>query len=238
VSSSLFVSAILLAAGRSSRMGADRPRKPLLKLGGRTVLEHSLAAFAATECVREIVLVVHADDRTTVADLLARTPFASVVRAVIAGGEERTDSVRLGVAETSAETAVILVHDVVRPFVRPERITTVALMAADRGAALLAVPVSDTIKTSRDGREVSGTLDRSILWSAQTPQGFDAERLRRVLARAHRDDFTPTDDAALFERYEGAVALVEGDRDNIKITTPEDLALGEAILRAREETTT
>jgi 2-C-methyl-D-erythritol 4-phosphate cytidylyltransferase len=96
----------------------------------------------------------------------------------------------------------------------------------------------DTIKTSRDGREVTGTLDRSILWSAQTPQGFDAERLRRVLARAHRDEFTPTDDAALFERYEGAVTLVEGDRDNIKLTTPADLALGEAILRAREETTT
>ncbi|MEE8468700.1 MAG: 2-C-methyl-D-erythritol 4-phosphate cytidylyltransferase [Planctomycetota bacterium] len=235
MSSSLFVSAILLAAGRSLRMGADRPRKPLLELAGRTVLELCVAAFAATECVRELVVVVHADDRTRVQDLLAGTPFASLVRAVIAGGEERTDSVRLGVAEISAETAVILVHDVVRPFVRPERIAAVAQMAADRGAALLAVPVSDTIKTSRDGREVSGTLDRSILWSAQTPQGFDAQRLRRVLARAHRDNFTPTDDAALFERYEGAVTLVEGDRDNIKLTTPTDLVLGEAILRAREE---
>jgi len=238
VSSSLFVSAILLAAGRSSRMGGDRPRKPLLELGGRTVLELSAAAFAATECVRELVIVVHADDRKRVQELLAGTPFASLVQAVIVGGEERTDSVRLGVAETSESTDVILVHDVARPFVRPERITEVAQTAADRGAALLAIPVMDTIKTSRDGREVTGTLDRSILWSAQTPQGFDAERLRRVLARAHRDDFTPTDDAALFERYEGAVALVEGDRDNIKLTTPADLALGEAILRAREETTT
>lgn len=235
MTSSLFVSAVLLAAGRSTRMGNGLPRKPFLELAGRTVLEHAIAAFAAAASVRELVLVVHANDLEQVRELVARMPFADLLGAVVEGGVERTDSVRLGVAQTSAEAAVILVHDVARPFVRPERIEAVARTAADRGAALLAVPVSDTIKTSRDGLEVSGTLDRSLLWLAQTPQGFDAERLRRLLARAHQDHFSPSDDAALFERYEGGVTLVPGDCDNLKLTTPEDLLLGEAILRAREE---
>jgi 2-C-methyl-D-erythritol 4-phosphate cytidylyltransferase len=227
---SLHVAAVLLAAGRSTRMGGDS-RKPFLELGGLSVLARCCEAFAAAASVREMVVVASSEDLELTRELVA--PFGATV---VSGGDERTDSVRHGVAVVSAEAQVILVHDCARPFVRPERIEQVARVAADRGAALLAVPVRDTIKTSRDGVEVSGTLDRSLLWAAQTPQGFDAARLRRVLARAHRDHFTPTDDAALFERYEGAVALVEGDADNLKLTTPADLALGAAILRAREET--
>ena len=228
---SLHVAAVLLAAGRSTRMGGE-VRKPFLELGGLTVLARCCEAFAAAPSVRETVVVASEDQVAAVRELVA--PYGATV---VAGGDERTDSVRHGVAAVSEEAEVILVHDAARPFVRPERIEEVARVAADRGAALLAVRVRDTVKTSRDGREVSGTLDRELLWAAQTPQGFDAVRLRRVLARAHRDHFTPTDDAALFERYEGAVSLVEGDGDNIKLTTPEDLALGEAILRARAEAT-
>lgn len=233
MTSSLFVSAVLLAAGRSSRMGAGT-KKPFLELGGRTVLEVAGAALAAAPSVRELVLVAPPEEREAVELLAAGFPFADRVRRVVDGGPERTDSVRLGVAACASESDVILIHDAARPLVRPERVEEVARVAADRGAALLAVRVRDTIKTSRDGREVTGTLDRSILWAAQTPQGFDAARLRRVLARARRDGFHPTDDAALFERYEGAVVLVEGDADNVKLTSLEDLAVAEAILLARE----
>lgn len=225
----LHAAAVLLAAGRSSRMGAA-VRKPFLEVGGMTVLTRCCEAFSAVEEVVEIVVVGAGDDRERLEEMLA--PYEATV---VAGGDERTDSVRHGVAAVSTEAEVVLVHDVARPFVRPERIAQVARVAADRGAALLAVRTRDTIKTSRDGHEVHGTLDRELLWAAQTPQGFDAARLRRVLARAHRDHFTPTDDAALFERYEGSVVLVEGDADNIKLTTPEDLVLGEAIVRARVE---
>lgn len=231
--SSLFVSAVLLAAGRSTRMGGDES-KVFLTLAGESILRRSAAALLAAEGVGELVVVVAAGDEERVRAELA--PFADRVRDVVAGGEERTDSVRAGVAAVSARADVILVHDAARPLVRPARVAEVARVAADRGAALLAVPVRDTIKTSRDGREVSGTLDRSLLWAAQTPQGFDAQRLRRVLRRAERDRFRPTDDAGLFERYEGAVPLVEGDADNVKITTPGDLALGAALLAAREVT--
>ena len=233
MTSSLFVSAVLLAAGRSTRMGGGA-RKPFLELAGRSLLELSGAALAAAPSVREIVVVAHPDDRERAGRAVRDSDFGHLVSGVVPGGEQRTDSVRLGVGATSPEAGVILVHDVARPFVRPERVEEVARVAADRGAALLALPVGDTIKTSRDGQEVSATLDRSLLWAAQTPQGFDAERLRAVLAQARADGFAATDDAALFERYEGAVVLVRGDSDNIKLATPEDLALGEAILRARE----
>ncbi len=225
----LHVAAVLLAAGRSTRMGAQE-RKPFLELCGESVLSRCLRVFASCEAVDELVVVCADADRERASEL--SRPFGAQV---VVGGAERTDSVRLGVGEVSPEARVILVHDAARPLVRAEQIEEVARVAADRGAALLAVPVRDTIKTSREGLQVSGTLDRELLWAAQTPQGFDAQRLRRVLARAHRDQFTPTDDAALFERYEGPVTLVEGDADNIKLTVPADLVLGEAILRAREE---
>lgn len=213
-------------------MGGDVP-KVFLSIAGETILRRSAAALLAADGVGELVAVVAPGQEARVRAELA--PFGDRLRDVVAGGAERTDSVRAGVAATSPGADVILVHDAARPFVRPARVAEVARVAADRGAALLAVPVRDTIKTSRNGREVSGTLDRSLLWAAQTPQGFDAERLRRVLARAEADRFRPTDEAGLFERYEGAVPLVEGDPDNVKITTPADLALGEALLAARKE---
>jgi len=236
VSTSLFVSAVLLAAGRSARMGGDLP-KVLHLLGERTVLALAARALLAAPSVRELVVVVpgEKDELGQLAERMRAelAPFAARVRALVVGGEERTDSVRRGVDASSPESDVILVHDAARPLVRPLRVEEVARAAADRGAAVLATPVRDTIKTSRDGRQTSGTLDRSLLWAAQTPQAFDASRLRRALRRAERDHFRPTDDAALFERYEGAVTLVEGDADNIKLTTPEDLAIGRALIAAR-----
>jgi 2-C-methyl-D-erythritol 4-phosphate cytidylyltransferase len=129
---------------------------------------------------------------------------------------------------------VVLIHDVARPLVRSERIEAVALAARASGAALLAVPVRDTIKRSRDGRAAESTLDRSELWAARTPQAFAAERLHAMLERAAAEGLRATDDAALHERYFGPVALVEDAFDNWKLTTREDLALAEAWL-ARED---
>ncbi len=233
--SSLHVTAVVLAAGRSTRMEAG-DRKPFLELAGRTILERACAACIAAPAVERLVVVVSEEDLERAREILDAAPFAHEVHDVVCGGPERTDSVRLGVAAAPEECDVILVHDAARPLVLPERVQAIAMAAADRGAAIPAVPVMDTIKTSRDGKEITGTLDRSLLWAAQTPQGFDAVRLRAVLARARRDQFHPTDDAGLFERYEGAVELVPSDPSNLKLTTAEDLLLGEAILRAREGT--
>lgn len=235
--SSPFVSAVLLAAGQSTRMGTG-PRKPFLQLEGNTVLAWALKSLAQVPCVREVIVVAPPDQVEEVAEEASRAAESAGqskgwVSAVVAGGTERTDSVHAGAQAVNDAVQVILVHDAARPLVQPARIEQVAKRAAEHGAALLAVRVSDTIKTSKDGVHVSGTLERSELWAAQTPQAFDAQRFLKVLDQARRDGAVATDDAALFERYDSTVALVEGDRDNIKITTDEDLVHAAAILRDR-----
>jgi 2-C-methyl-D-erythritol 4-phosphate cytidylyltransferase len=194
--SSPFVSAVLLAAGQSTRMGAG-PRKPFLRVEGDTILAWALKSLAQAPCIREVIVVAPPDQVDEAREEASRAAASAGqsegwVSAVVAGGLERTDSVRAGAQVVHDTAQVILVHDAARPLVQPARIERVAERAAEHGAALLAVRVSDTIKTSED-------------------------------------------DAALFERYDGSVALVEGDRDNIKITTDEDLVHAAAILRDRAE---
>lgn len=219
--------AVIVAAGRSERMGGA-VRKPFLEIAGRSLLEHACAAFASVAAVREVVLVVHADDVDRV-----RALGLLKVTAVVPGGAERTDSVRAGVAALPSGAEVALVHDAARPLVRPATIEAAIATAAREGAALVAVPVRDTLKSSPDGRRAVATIDRSTVWAAQTPQAFRTSVLRELLERARRESVTATDDAALHERYLGPIALVRGDESNINVTTPEDLAIAEAILSRR-----
>lgn len=231
---SFSATAVLLAAGGSTRM-VERERKPFLLLEGRTVLERAVAAFDAARQVQEIVLVARAEDFERIDELLARGALSPKVNARAVGGEERTDSVRLGVQAASAELDVVLVHDVARPLVRSAEIDAVVSAAARAGAALLAVPVRDTLKVSADGGRARETLERSRIWAAQTPQGFRTALLRELLDKAAAEGFRPTDDAALYERYVGPIPIVEGRQSNIKLTTPEDLAIARAILAATTE---
>jgi 2-C-methyl-D-erythritol 4-phosphate cytidylyltransferase len=221
-----------MSAGRT-----DAERKPFLELAGATVLEHALRSFAAAKCVFEIVLVGAKEDLGRIAEIAQTTDAAPRIAACVEGGAQRTDSVRSGVRATSEDADVILVHDVARPLVLAERIDAVARTAGRDGAAILAVPVRDTIKSAPDGRHAQKTLDRSQLYAAQTPQAFEARRLREILARSEKDALTATDDAALWEHYVGPVTLVEDDPWNLKVTTPGDLTLATAILRARGEET-
>jgi 2-C-methyl-D-erythritol 4-phosphate cytidylyltransferase len=216
------------------RANGRATRKPFVELAGRTVLEHTCAAFHRAKRILELVLVAHPDDVETLQRMCADVPELSKVRVVVAGGEERADSVRIGVRWTSFAVDVIVVHDAARPLVEPACIDRAVEVAAAKGAALVAVPVTDTIKTSSDRTTVDGTLDRSLLWSAQTPQAFRAASLRELVARAAREGFRPTDDSALYERYVGPVPIVEGSADNLKLTRPEDIPIAEALLRARK----
>ena len=228
-------SAILLAAGRSTRMAlrADEPRKPFLVLEGRTVLEHAAAAFAGLACVREIVLVAHTEDLGRLRQLVASSAVLKKVRTLVAGGAERSDSVRAGVEASSVECELVALHDVARMLITPATIEPAIALAAQRGAALVASPVVDTIKTSSDGVHAESTLDRNVLWRAETPQIFRRERFLVLLEKMRADKFQPTDDAAIWERYVGAVPLVRSDSINLKLTTIEDLVIAGAILRAR-----
>ena len=225
--------AILVAAGSSTRMGGG-PRKPLLEIGGRTLVEHAAGAFDAVGEVEAIVIVGHPDDLARLRELARSSPALAKVRAVVAGGEQRVDSVRAGVAAASAGAVLLCVHDAARPLVEPETIRRAIVLATREGAAIVAVAVRDTLKRSDARMRAESTLDRTGLWAAQTPQIFRAALLCELLERAHRDGFVPTDCAALHERYAGPVPIVEGEPTNIKVTTPADLALAAAILAQRE----
>ena len=217
------ISAVVVAGGQGRRFGGARP-KQLAPLAGRPVLTHALAAFERSS-VAEIVLVLPGDWREEIEREAVR-PFGFRKVRTVPGGETRAASTRLGFAASTGD--LVLIHDGVRPFVTPGLIAAVAEAAAEEGAALAAVPVRDTLKEVAEGR-VRRTLDRAGLWQAQTPQGFRREILARALAGV---DHAATDDAALLEPLGLAAAVVQGSALNLKITTPEDLALAEALLAA------
>jgi 2-C-methyl-D-erythritol 4-phosphate cytidylyltransferase len=227
-------SAVLVAAGRSLRMGGGSERKPFIDLAGRTVLEHVCAAFDQASSVAEIVIVGCAEDLDRIRKLAASSRSMGKVRRVVAGGEARSDSVAAGVEAADRSLALLAIHDVARPLVTPDLVERAIAVAALRGAAVVAVPVTDTIKISSDGERAESTLDRGVLWSAQTPQVFRADLFRELLDRARKDGYRPTDDAALHETYVGPVPIVQGDPSNWKLTWPGELALAAAVLRERE----
>ena len=218
--------AILVAAGRSERMaGLD---KVLTPVGGRPVLLHSLLAFESCDAVDEIVIVTRAELEGRV-NALAEASGCTKVRFVVRGGDTRAESSRHGLGALSKETEIVLVHDAARPLVSADLIRRVAAAAVATGAALPGVPPVATIKREEDGHSV-GTLDRATLREAQTPQGFRRGVLAKAFAAALRDKFVGTDEASLVERTGATVALVPGERRNVKITVPEDLAVVEALL--------
>lgn len=231
--------AVIVAAGNSTRMQRAQggARKPHMLLDGKPILEHTLAVFDAVPDVREVILVAHPDDIATFEQWTLDKPAFDKVRAIVPGGKERADSVRAGVFWCGFDMQVILVHDAARPLVRPDTVRQAIQTAYREGAALVAVPVHDTIKeadsTKRVGAKAERTVDRGRLWAAQTPQVFDAVALRELVKDAAEEGFAPTDDAALWERGHGPVPLVMGDSTNLKITTPTDLEVAAAILRMR-----
>jgi 2-C-methyl-D-erythritol 4-phosphate cytidylyltransferase len=222
--------AVIVAAGAGRRMGSAT-RKQYLSLVGEPILARTLRAFEACAAIGAIALVAPADELDWVAaNIIGPLGLVTPVR-LCPGGRERQDSVRLGLAALDPDHRLVAIHDGVRPFVQPDQIEA-CLRAADRhGAALLAVPVADTLKLSDDGQRVDKTLPRKGVWLAQTPQVFEYQLIARAHQSALDDGVQGTDDAALVERLGRPVYLVAGSRRNIKVTTPEDLALAEAFLR-------
>ena len=225
----LTISAVIVAGGRGRRFGGERP-KQLASLAGRPVLVHTLAAFERSQAA-EVIVVLPEDWREEIEREAVR-PYGFRKARIVNGGDTRTASTRLGFAASSGD--LVLIHDGVRPFVTPGLIAAVAEAAALEGAALAAVPVRDTLKEAAQGRAWR-TLDRAGLWQAQTPQGFRREILARALAEGNADQAglaEVTDDVALLEPLGLTAAVVPGSARNLKITTPEDLALAEALIAA------
>ncbi|MGA3285019.1 MAG: 2-C-methyl-D-erythritol 4-phosphate cytidylyltransferase [Verrucomicrobiota bacterium] len=224
--------AILVAAGKGTRMGLPQGGmdKLFLEVAGRPVVAHTWRRFNDAECINEIIMVVRKGMRPAFEELAAKFKFQKLFRIVV-GGAERQDSVWNGLEALSATTEIVAIHDAARPCTSEELIAATIKRAEETGAAVAAQPVTDTIKESGDGRFVHRTLDRSRLWSVQTPQTFRVEVIRRALAEARRRKLVFTDDTAACELIGQPVRLVSRVASNPKVTVRGDLPFVESLLR-------
>ncbi|MFN5695513.1 MAG: 2-C-methyl-D-erythritol 4-phosphate cytidylyltransferase [Cyanobacteriota bacterium] len=226
---------LIAAAGTGRRMGATG-NKLLLPVAGAPVLAWTLRAALACQEIRWIGIMGQPVDAEAVAAIVAAACPDRPVEWIL-GGDTRQESVSLGLAALPAEADCVLIHDGARCLLEPELLArcVVALrQAAAEGAGMIAAtPVTDTIKQVDGEGRIAATPDRSLLWAAQTPQGFGVEQLRQAHARAMAEGWSVTDDAALYERLDLPVRILEAPPSNIKLTTPFDLTVAEAVLAGR-----
>ncbi|MCX7921090.1 MAG: 2-C-methyl-D-erythritol 4-phosphate cytidylyltransferase [Clostridia bacterium] len=225
----LFISAVIVAAGRGTRMNMDI-NKQYIEVVGKPVLARTLQVFQDCDLIDEVVLVVNSHDIVYCKQSVVDAYGFTKVKALVAGGSERQYSVYNGLSEVSSGCDVVLIHDGARPFVKEKSLSDSINAAREYGASCVAVPVKDTIKTGDKEGFVGETLDRSILWAIQTPQTFRYDLVMEAHRKAMEDGFLGTDDAVLVERIGYRMKLVMGSYDNIKITTQEDLVIAEAIV--------
>lgn len=225
--------AVIVAGGQGTRIKGKLP-KQFLNLGDRPILAHCVQRFETCEAVDQIVLVVPEDYLEHCSQTIVDQYDFKKVKKIVCGGRERQDSVYLGLKACPNGTRAVAIHDGVRPFVSPQKITESISLCEQKKAVILAVPVKDTVKRV-EGSTVVTTLDRKKLWLVQTPQVFEYRLILNAYEKAIEDGFTGTDDAMLVERLEHQVTVVEGEYQNIKITTAEDLAIAEMFIRGQRE---
>ena len=223
------VSVVFPAAGQAHRMQVGL-NKVFLTLAGKPMLLRTLLTFSKVPDVGELIVAVGADEVEPVTSLLGRVKGLAPWR-VVEGGTERQYSIRNGLALVSEEADIVLVHDVARPLIRRDTIEELIRVVRAEGAAIIAVPEKNTIKIAAEDGTVAATPPRSSLWQVQTPQGFRKDILMEANRKADEDGFLGTDDASLVERLGVPVRIVRGEYSNIKVTTPEDMVVAEAILR-------
>jgi 2-C-methyl-D-erythritol 4-phosphate cytidylyltransferase len=222
------LTAIIVAAGSSQRMGVD---KLFALLGGKPLIAHTLNAFERTDCVDEIILVGRAERLPELQELACRVESRNV--RVVAGGQHRQDSVRAGLNLLAPGARYVAVHDAARPFITAEQIGRVFEFARQHGAAALAQPITDTLKRADENRFVSGGVDRERLYAMQTPQIFSRDLLVDAYDAVAANKLSITDEVSAVERLGAKVLLVPNDQFNLKITFPRDLLLAESFLSQR-----
>lgn len=220
------------AGGTGKRMGADTP-KQFLMLDGVPMMLHALRVLDRAPSVTEVILVVPKPERDrALTEVVERYGLKKVLK-IVPGGATRQESVHRGLNEVDEDVEIVVVHDAVRPFVTEDLIERSIEAARKHGGAIAAVPMKDTPKQAGPDGLIQRTLDRAGLWLAQTPQTFRRALVVEAYRKAEVEHVHATDDAALVERLGHKVAVVQGSWDNMKITTPEDMVLAEAILAAR-----
>ena len=221
---------VIAAAGRGSRMESDTNKQYML-LHSRPVLAYSLDFFDKLDVVDEIVVVTSEKElKYCEREIIKRFKY-SKVSAVIPGGKERQDSVWAGLQKFGTDTEYVAVHDGARPLLSSAVLYRLLEEAEEWGAAIPGIASKDTLKAVDRDDFVRQTLDRTTVYAIQTPQVFKYEELMAAYQKANEEGFRGTDDASLFEHFIGRVKVVEGDYDNIKITTPGDMLIAEALLR-------
>lgn len=224
------VTVLVPAAGSGTRMGKGI-KKQFLLLEGRPVLAHTLHIFEDIKEISEIIPIVPQDELEHCLEDCVECQSLKKVRRVVPGGHQRQDSVYNGLKSVDPDTDVVMVHDGVRPFVTQELVEELLKALASCDGAILAVPAKDTLKeVTKDGM-VRKTLDRKSCYQVQTPQAFRYQALKSAFEKAYADGFYGTDEASLVERCGGKVKVVMGSYSNIKITTPEDMVMAEALLK-------
>lgn len=227
------IAAVFPAAGQGKRMRAGM-NKVFLELAGLPILVHTLRRFSQSAKIDYLIVIAAEEEVEEIRRLLQCVPKLKPFQ-VVAGSTERQYSIANGLAVLPDDTEVVLVHDAARPLVTVQTIEAVIKAAQETGGAIAAVPEKNTIKlVSSDGMVVK-TPPREMLWEVQTPQGFCKDILLEAYRRAKEENFLGTDDSSLVERLQIPVKVVESDYQNIKITTPEDLVIAEALLRAQNE---
>ena len=228
-------SAVILAAGSSTRMG--KGSKQFMEINGIPCLARTLLAFQDCRNIDDIIIVAKRGEERSCLELAKNYGITKLLR-VVTGGANRTESAINGFLTVPEESSYVAIHDGARPLITPLEITNVIFAAQEHKCAVAATRVTDTVKkVKKDTTFVDETLDRSLLFAVQTPQVFYRHLYEALCLSAKRDNFTATDDASIAEHYGHTVKLVETSRENIKITTPFDIALAEVLLEKREKNT-
>lgn len=217
---------IIAAAGKGKRMGADI-NKQFILLNNKPILVHTLEKFQGINWITEVVVVVHPEEVNHVQELIKKHNL--FVTNVVSGGVERQDSIQKGLRYIKSEW--VMVHDGARPFISSHKLDELHLNVNTKDAVVLGVPVKDTVKVIDDSGIIMDTPDRKSLWAIQTPQAFRTSILRAAFDNAKKDGFIGTDDSSLVERIGVKVHVIEGEYNNIKITTQDDLIHAQIILQ-------
>ncbi|MBB6217405.1 2-C-methyl-D-erythritol 4-phosphate cytidylyltransferase [Anaerosolibacter carboniphilus] len=226
--------AIILAAGQGKRMNAASNKQYLI-LKDRPILAHTISTFEKCTLIQQIILVVHEDEQEFCRKNVIEKYKYTKIKRLVKGGKERQESVYNGLMAIDKETSIVLIHDGARPLITEQVIQRCIHGASAYGAASAGVPIKETIKIMGKDRFVSYTPKREDVWITQTPQAFQKEIILKAHEFAISQEILGTDDAMLVEHMGIKIKMVEGDYENIKITTPEDLIAAEAILNYKRK---
>ncbi len=224
------VYAIIVAAGKGIRLKGAL-RKQYIALDGVPILRHTLNKFDSCDRVNQIVVVVPKADLDFCRNEILMTAELQKEVHLVGGGDERQDSVFIGLKTIESDDGIVLIHDGVRPFVQQSHLVACIDGATEFGACILGIPAFDTVKKVNSKNQITQTLKREKLWLAQTPQAFELKLIKKAHDAAKQEGFMGTDDASLVERLGGTVKIIPGSRNNIKITDQSDLTLAQTLFR-------